>query len=327
MMAVVDPDAGHRVETLARVEHAPAENRQVCSQRVPRPAVAAASRRTRARSAPGRPRRARCSGTPTVEEVNPLGEHARSATPATAQPASRLQRGRAELIRGRVAAEEQVERRALAVGAAGGAVSLEDRVELVAQLGGALGRLRLGLRPTPPGRASRRRRRPTAGARCACPDARPCAGRRRIRPRSVHDVRPRPHTAPPGMPPARILPSTVRSGRTPATCCTPPGAHRKPVTTSSKIQHRAGRVRAGGAPRPGIRRQRHRAPGRSRRLEDDRRQRHRRRGPRPARPHQPAARPPRSTARAAARPCPAGRMAGRRRRRPGRASRGNARPA
>jgi len=45
----------------------------------------------------------------------------------------------------------------------------------------------------------------------------------------------RPVTAPPGIPPARIFPSAVRSGVTAATACTPPGDQRKPETTSSKI--------------------------------------------------------------------------------------------
>ena len=40
-------------------------------------------------------------------------------------------------------------------------------------------------------------------------------------------------TAPPGIPPARTFPRTVRSGCTPVSSWTPPGAHRKPDTTSS----------------------------------------------------------------------------------------------
>jgi hypothetical protein len=50
----------------------------------------------------------------------------------------------------------------------------------------------------------------------------------------LHDSR-RPPKAPTGMPPPMILPSVVRSGRTPDSSCTPPRATRKPVMTSSKI--------------------------------------------------------------------------------------------
>ena len=72
------------------------------------------------------------------------------------------------------------------------------------------------------------------------------------------------------MPPARILPSAVRSGRTPAASWTPPGAQRKPVTTSSNTSSApAASVsrRAVGEEPLG---QRHGAPCRSRRLQDHR---------------------------------------------------------
>ncbi len=45
----------------------------------------------------------------------------------------------------------------------------------------------------------------------------------------------RPPYAPTGSPPPMILPRQVRSGRTSATACAPPGAARKPEITSSKI--------------------------------------------------------------------------------------------
>ena len=46
----------------------------------------------------------------------------------------------------------------------------------------------------------------------------------------------RPATAPPGSPPERILARVVTSGVTPAFSWAPPGATRKPVTTSSKMR-------------------------------------------------------------------------------------------
>src|SRR5260370_775338 len=45
----------------------------------------------------------------------------------------------------------------------------------------------------------------------------------------------RPPKAPTGMPPPMILPSVVKSGRTPYSVCAPPKATRKPVMTSSNI--------------------------------------------------------------------------------------------
>ena len=80
-----------------------------------------------------------------------------------------------------------------------------------------------------------------------------------------------PTTAPPGSPPERILASVVRSGVMPSASCAPPGATRKPVTTSSKISSaparrvssRSAATNDGGA--------RHRAEVRARRLEDHRR--------------------------------------------------------
>ena len=52
----------------------------------------------------------------------------------------------------------------------------------------------------------------------------------------LHDAR-RPPKAPTGMPPPMTLPSVVRSGVMPYSACAPPACTRKPVITSSKIEH------------------------------------------------------------------------------------------
>ena len=79
-------------------------------------------------------------------------------------------------------------------------------------------------------RVSRSRRPSRAGGRTA---SRPGTRARSGATSAISSARP-PY-APIGMPPPMILPSTVRSGRTPKRACAPPRPTRNPVITSSKI--------------------------------------------------------------------------------------------